>query len=114
MRPTTNLFDRVSVLGMVGLVVLLTIGCQAPPPRGNTGARMDPYRATASDRASPKASGQALWEYSDQVVEKMARDLATIEQIRSAPRRVVLELGDLRNRTNTPTSDFELIQHRII
>ena len=98
---------------MLVLLALSVAGCRSGPPRGTTGGRIDPYRTTAADRESSSASGAALWEYSDQVAEALARDLSDLDQIRAAPTRVVLELGDLRNRTNTPTGDFELIQHRI-
>jgi len=88
-------------------------GCQSGPPQGSSGGRIDPYRSTAADRASSSASGPALLEFSDQVAMALARDLTSIDRIRSSPQRVALELGDLNNRTNTPTSDFEMIQHRI-
>ena len=74
---------------------------------------MDIYRSTAADVASPAVSAPELWAYSDQVAEALVRDLTNIDRIRSAPTRVALELGDLRNKTNTPTTDFEAIQHRI-
>ncbi len=95
------------------LLALLVAGCRSGPPRGTTGGRIDPHRTTDSDRASSSASGAALWEYSDQVAEALVRDLSGLDRIRNTPTRVALEIGDLHNRTNTPTGDFELIQHHI-
>ena len=104
--------DSRRVLTLI-VLALVVAGCRPGPPRGTTGGRMDPHRTTDSDRASSSASGAALWEYSDQVAEALARDLSDLDRIRTAPTRVALEVGDLHNRTNTPTGDFELIQHRI-
>lgn len=100
------------ILTMI-LLALVVTGCRSGPPRDTTGGRIDPYRTTDADHASSSASGAALWEYSDRVAESLVRDLSELDRIRTAPTRVVLELGNLRNRTNTPTGDFELIQHRI-
>lgn len=97
------------------VVVSWFSGCQSltSPDAGTTGGRMDPYRTTEADRGSHKANMPALLEYSDRVAEALVRQLADIEQIKNAPRPSVLELGNLRNLSRTPTQDFELIQHRI-
>ncbi len=105
--------DRAGSLCLAAAFLLSGAACQSPPPQGSTGGRIDPYRTTAADVASPAASGAELWAYSDQVAEALVRDLTKIDQILSSPTRVALELGDLRNMTNTPTTDFEAIQHRI-
>lgn len=96
------------------VAALLLGGCQPTPPApGATGGRMDPYRSTVSDRKSHKASMPALYEFSDQTAASLARELVDIDEIKNAAEPVVLELGDLRNMTETPTQDFEQIQHRI-
>ena len=87
-------------------------GCRTPDT-GTTGGRSDPYRSTAADVASNRASMPALYELSDQTAQKLALELASIDPVRRADTRLILELGDLRNLTSTPTQDFELIQHRI-
>ena len=93
---------------------LVIIGCYPPPPdRGTAGGRRDPYRTTASDRVSDKASMPALYELSDRAAESLVRELTQIDPIRGSSKPLTLELGDLRNMTNTPTLDFELIQHRL-
>lgn len=100
-------------LGLLAVWVCLG-GCQPTPPGpGTTGGRIDPYRTTGADRGAPEAHMPALLEYSDQVAAALARDLCKIDEIADAANRPVLELGDLYNKTATPTQDFELIQHRI-
>ncbi len=92
--------------------MLFVTGCNEPD-RGTTGGRLDPYRSTGGDIGSSKASMPALWEYSDQVADQLALNLVNLPEITNSPEKAVLELGDLRNMTRTPTQDFELIQHRI-
>ncbi|MCC7407550.1 MAG: hypothetical protein IT442_05735 [Phycisphaeraceae bacterium] len=103
---------RASVrLSMLALsVMLLAVGCT---PKGSTGGRIDPYRTTAADAASKQASIPALLEFSDQTAGRLAYDLSEIPEIKQAPTRVVLELGDISNKTRTSTGDYELIQHRL-
>ena len=96
----------------IGALTAALAGCRTPDT-GTTGGRFDPYRSTDADVASNRASMPALLELSDQTVEKLALELAGIGPVRGADTRLILELGDLRNLTGTPTQDFELIQHRI-
>ena len=74
---------------------------------------MDIYRTSDADRASRSAHAPSLWEFSDLVAEALISDLTQIDRIRRKSTRAVLEMGDLKNRTNTPTADFEAVQHRI-
>ena len=114
MKPSVWLSGQVMLrLAIISVLAFGALSCRKPPPRGSTGGRMDVYRSTAADVVSHKASAPELWVYSDQVAESLARDLADIDHIHSAPTRATLELGDLHNRTRTPTSDFEAIQYRI-
>lgn len=91
----------------------LTQGCTRNRDVGDSGGRINPYASTPADEASTAASMPALWEYSDQVAEALARRISEIPEIASAPTRVVVELGAIENETNTPRSDFELIQRRL-
>jgi len=114
MTPTHSRPSPPGLVAAAAACALLALpACRSRTPQGDTGGRIDPYRTTAADRASASASGPAMLEFSDQVAESLARDLASIDRIRSTPQRVALELGDLNNRSNTPTADFEMIQHRI-
>jgi hypothetical protein len=54
-----------------------------------------------------------MLQFSDQVAEKLAQDISEIPAFRDAPTQLVLSLGDLSNKTDTPTTDFEAIQYRI-
>lgn len=94
------------------LTPLLLAACDTTPT-GDTGGRIDPYRTTASDRASTRPNIPSLLEFSEITAQRLAQDLAQIDEIRHANQKVVLELGTLANQTSTPTSDFELIQARV-
>ena len=109
MNATRKMLTGVTA-GLLGAV----IACQpAAPVRGTTGGRIDPYRTTAADRGSHKALMPALLEFCDQTAESLAAQMVEIDRVGQTDGKLVLELGDLRNLTNTPTQDFELIQHRL-
>jgi hypothetical protein len=96
----------------VGLIGLLA-ACQANPPPGRTGGRIDPYRSTPADVHSSGASLPALLEFCDQAAAALARDLTAIPAIRDASSKSIVELGSIRNQTRTPTSNFEQMQARL-
>lgn len=103
---------NMSVLVM-GLALWLVVGCDTPP-RGSSGSRRDPYRTTAAERHDPRPLPAALTEYSDQVAESVARDLARISQDQQTPGRITVILGDIINKTGNVRSDeFELVRSRI-
>ena len=83
-------------LGVAGLLV----GCSSTPT-GSTGGRIDSYRTTDSDRVSRKANIPSLLEFTDQVSQELAAQLASIPEIRTAETRQVLELGSIQNKTQT-------------
>ena len=87
--------------------------CSTPAPRGNTGGRIDPYRSTSVDARSGAASTVDLLEFSDRVGGAIALRIATIDEIASAPQKVVIEMGDIENKTLTPTSDFAIMRRRV-
>lgn len=94
-------------------VLTITAGCTRNQSVGTSGGRINPYASTRADEASTAASMPALWEYSDQVAEALARRIGDIPEISGSPTRVIVELGAIENQTNTPRSDFELIQRRL-
>lgn len=105
-------------LTVVGVALTMTAaglltGCTRNQPVGSSGGRINPYATTRADEASEAASMAALWEYSDQVAEALASRISQIPEITNAPTRVIVELGAIENQTNTPRSDFELIQRRL-
>ncbi|MCX5658449.1 MAG: hypothetical protein NTW19_01850 [Planctomycetota bacterium] len=108
-RPKSRHQAALLLLASAGL---LAAGCESVP-RGESGGRIDPYRTTASDRASNSASIPAMMEFSDATVAALVQDLSEIDEIRNSPNKVVLELGSLANKTQTPSTDFEQIQARV-
>jgi hypothetical protein len=105
-------------------VALVLAGCQNRQPVGSTGGRIDPYRTTASDQASGRANIPSLLEFSEQTARRLAEDICQLDGIAnsggggasggaSGGQRQVLELGTITNLTQTPSSDFELIQNRL-
>lgn len=107
-----------AIILTTGLGAALT-GCgndgrvTAPPPQGNTGGRVDPYRSTPIDSGSFRASTVDLLQFSDQVGQALAARIGRVPEIYGAPDRVFIELGELQNLTNTPTSDFLIMRRRI-
>lgn len=94
----------------VAIAGLSITGCMN---RGDDGDRLDPYETTASDKESNRVSMPALLEFSDITAAKLSKDLASIDKVQQSPGRVVLEMGEINNRTGTPTNDYELIQRRL-
>jgi len=93
---------------------LASLGCESDPSFvGRRGGRLDPYQTGAADRQSSKASIPAMLEFSDQVAEELAVQLADIPEITEATHRQILELGSIDNKTRTPTTDFMQIQRRL-
>jgi len=106
------------LLKVVAVVVVVQVaggGCESPPERGSRGGRIDPYRTTEADRESSRVTMPALLEFCDVTAENLVRDLRQIPEITGAgaERQVVLELGDINNKTRTPTNDFEMMQVRL-
>jgi hypothetical protein len=110
----------VRVAGAVGLAAVLAggrlTGCQQrvtqPPPRGDSGGRIDPYRSTSADRYDRSANTVDLLEFSDRVGDMLAQRISGVSEIRESGSRVVIEMGDIENRTSTPSNDFAIMRRR--
>lgn len=87
--------------------------CEATPPTGDSGGRIDPYRQTTADRTSPEVSSVTLLEFADQVAMALSRRLAGVPEIAEPANKVALEMGSIKNDTSTPSSDFALIQRKV-
>ena len=109
-QATRNKATLVTTLALVSMTAGLG-ACEST--RGSSGGRIDPYTTTESDRRSTKASIPSMLEFSDQVGESLAQEIADIDEIQGLKEKVVLELGSVLNKTNTPTSDFEQIRSRV-
>lgn len=99
-------------------IALIAAGCNngqttAPPPRGDPGGRIDPYRSTDIDAGSARASTVDLLEFSDRVAESIAGRIASIPEIAASSERVVIEMGAIENHTQTPSSDFAIMRRRV-
>ena len=94
---------------LVGLLVATSAGCRLDT--GSSGGRVPPY--------DPDGPGQkeinmtVAYEFCDIVAERLAQNLAELPAVKTAQTRLVLELGDIRNKTDTPETDFEMIQKRV-
>lgn len=97
---------------LFGLLTLALGGCTSSPDPGVTGGRMDSYRSTEADVYSNQASVPAMLEFSDQTAEALARDLTQLPEIQQRTTRAILMLGDINNKSNTNTNDFEMITIR--
>lgn len=105
---------RTLAIAAVSTSVLALAACETgPAPRGNTGGRVDPYRSTDIDARSGGANTVDLLQFSDSVGRALAARIANVDEIANSPERVVIEMGDIENKTYTPTSDFEIVRRRV-
>ncbi len=102
------------ILAGTSLAMLLGMmpGCDSPP-KGSSGGRIDSYTTTKSERSAEGANIAAMLEFSDVTAERLIGDISGIPEIKEAKARQILELGDILNKTQTPTTDFELLQRRL-
>jgi len=114
-HPSPQRFPRVSASALAALALGASVfalgACEST--KGSSGGRIDPYATTESDRRSGKASIPSLMEFSDQTAEALAQEISDIDEIQGLKEKVVLELGSILNKSNTPTSDFEQIRSRV-
>ncbi|MEZ6318259.1 MAG: hypothetical protein R3B49_05810 [Phycisphaerales bacterium] len=94
-------------------LVLAACANPGPPPRGDSGGRIDPYRSTSVDAGSGAANTVDLLQFSDKVGQAIAMRIASVDEIAGSPEKVVIEMGDIENKTYTPTSDFEIMRRRV-
>jgi hypothetical protein len=93
--------------------LLLASGCAQNGPSGNRGGRVDPGDTVSyeyRDKAAPTAD---LRQFAGQATEQIAQRLSDVPEIAGSPTKVVIALGAITNRTNTPTSDFVTIRRKV-
>jgi hypothetical protein len=94
-------------LGAAGLVLG---GCQTARPSD----RVDPYSRPGDGALNdPAVSPRTLLEFTDQVTQNLADRLPRVPEIGGAPAKVVIAVGDITNRTRTPSSDFLTVRSQI-
>lgn len=104
---------RLSFFCCIAISGLLLAGCNRPPI-GERSGRLDPYDTTGGETGSLRVLPVALTEFSDQVAQRLAQDLAHIPQIRNAQGRVTVLVGDIENKTGIVSSnDFEFVRSRL-
>jgi hypothetical protein len=93
--------------------MLVLSGCDSPP-RGKDSGRVPVTDTTKAETKSRKPLIASLYEFSEQVPQQLAGELASIPQIRDHNGRVVVLVGDIANKTDIVSSnEFELVRSRI-
>jgi len=98
-------------------VILIQLGChQERPPLGDDSGRVRPTTSTNAEARSPQVLPASLMEFSDQVAQQLAMDLANqrIYGISDNEVLTTIVFGDIVNKTQiVPTSDFEMVRAQI-
>lgn len=95
------------------LVLAASLGCQQMPTGSDTG-RVDTSRSTQAERNDPRILPVGLMEFSDQVAQQFAQDLADLPEIGAGGVRSTVILGDINNKTQiVATDEFEMARSRI-
>lgn len=103
-----------STIVMLTLALAAGMGaCQATGPSGRQTGHVDPYETVKGTDRDRAVSEVTLLEFADQVTATMAERIPQVGDIKSAPNKVVIAVGDITNRTATPTSDFVTIRSQI-
>jgi len=103
---------RTAVL-LPALLLVASLGCQQMP-RGSDTGRIDTSRTTQAERNDPRILPVGLMEFSDQVAQQFAQDLADLPEIGMGGVRSTVILGDINNKTQIVSSDeFEMARSRI-
>lgn len=92
---------------------LTLTGCTQYGPPGDRGGRVDPGNTVAYEYRDPAAPTADLRQFAGEAVEQIALQIADTPEITSSPTKVVIALGAITNRTNTPTNDFIAVRRRV-
>ncbi len=103
---------RKGVIGASWLIACcIAGGCANQGPSGQTNGRVDPYDTKGREQSDAGITMAALLEASDQATMAIAERIGATFASHST--KVVIELGWIRNATNTPASDFEMLRRRV-
>lgn len=106
-------FRSVSTV-LPALLLVAGLGCQQSVPRGSTSGRIDPSITTDAERSDARILPVGLMEFSDQVAQQLAQDLADLPELGGQGVRATVILGDINNKTQIVASDeFEMARSRI-
>ena len=107
------MFQVRSTALLSALLLVVSVGCETMP-RGSSSGRIDPSRTTGAERNDPRILPVGLMEFSDQVAQRFAQDLADLPEIGAGGIRSTIILGDINNKTQIVSSDeFEMARSRI-
>ena len=109
MIAKSKLGQSLVLFSCVLCVAFVLTGCKS----GSTGGRIDPYSTKKGENKGGKVSMPALLQFSDETGEQLVYDLTSIPEIRDAPTQVVLELGNILNKTRSATIDYEIVQRKL-
>lgn len=83
------------------------------PPKGEQTRRVEVSDTTKAERRSAQVQPAALVEFSDQVAQQLAEDLAALPEFNNGYRSTVV-FGDIDNKTGiVPTTDFQAFRTRV-
>lgn len=99
------------VLTAIGVLGGLA-GCQQQPKQGPTGVTRSDERIYGETR-DPAADTVTLTEFSNRVSQAIVSRISGIPEITQSPTKVVIMVGGIENRSNTPQSDFDQIRRRV-
>lgn len=102
--------------GAIGAGALAALaGCSTNPQTvyGDSGGRIGVSESTAADRYGREVSSVTLVEFADQVAQSLPARITSIPEISGREREAVIYLGEIENRTRTPSSDFRTVQQMI-
>ena len=97
------------VLPVLAAFPLVVLGCRSEP-----GGRIDLSQTTYAERKSGLVLPETLIEFSDQVPQRLIRDLEGIPEISGLDQRATILVGDINNKTDAvSTSEFEMVASRL-
>lgn len=100
---------------LAGAAVLAVGGCSTNPQTvsGDSGGRIGTTESTDADRYGREVSSVTLVEFADQIAQSLPARITSTPEIAGRNREAVIYLGELENRTRTPSSDFRTVQQMI-
>ncbi|MEQ8850345.1 MAG: hypothetical protein RIB32_01025 [Phycisphaerales bacterium] len=102
-------------LALLGAAALVVGGCSSNPRTvyGDSGGRIGTSESTNADRYGREVSSVTLVEFADQVAQSLPARITSTPEIATRDREAVIYLGEIENRTRTPSSDFRTVQQMI-
>ncbi len=102
-------------VALAGAFAIAAGGCSTNPRTvyGDSGGRIGTSESTDADRYGRDVSSVTLVEFADQVAQSLPARITSTPEIAARSREAVIYLGEIENRTRTPSSDFRTVQQMI-